>query len=60
MERITYDDMLRDPALLQTLIEEAHRARAKTMHRLMIEPVKAFFTGLRRLKARPAARSCAG
>ena len=44
-ELITYEAVRRDPELLRALINKAHRERAETMHRLIVVPIKALFTG---------------
>jgi hypothetical protein len=59
MEPITYEAVQRNPELLQALIIKAHQERAETVHRLIVEPIKAFFTGSRRPKLRPARRTSA-
>ena len=54
MEPITYEAVQRNPELLQALIDKAHQERAETVHRLIVQPIKALFTG--RYQAPVAAR----
>jgi hypothetical protein len=43
MEPITYEAVQRNPELLQALINKAHQERAETVHRLIVQPIKALF-----------------
>jgi hypothetical protein len=42
--KLTYQAILNDPSLLERIRTDAHRERAETMHRLLVEPVKRLLT----------------
>jgi len=44
MKPLTFDAVTRDPELMQALIREAHRERAKAVYRLIVEPIKSLFS----------------
>jgi hypothetical protein len=41
--KLTYEAILNDPSLLERARIDAHRERAETMHRLLVEPIKRLF-----------------
>jgi len=47
MDPITFESVTRNPELLQALMRQAHRERAEAVHRLIVEPIKSFFSPLR-------------
>lgn len=42
--KLTYEAILNDPRLLERILVEARHERALAVHRLIIAPLKAFFT----------------
>jgi hypothetical protein len=44
MKPLTFDAVTRDPELMQALIRQAHRERAKAVYRLIVEPIKSLFS----------------
>jgi hypothetical protein len=44
MKPLSFDAVTRDPELMQALIREAHRERAKAVYRLIVEPIKSLFS----------------
>ena len=45
MDPLSYEDYLRDPERVRALVlARAHRERAEAVHRLIVEPIKSFFT----------------
>ncbi len=52
MEPLTYEAVARNPELMRTLILQARRERAETIHRLIVEAIKSLFT----LRAQHASR----
>ncbi|HYN12887.1 MAG TPA: hypothetical protein VET51_09630 [Burkholderiales bacterium] len=48
--KLTYEDVLNDPRLLDRVLADARHERSLAVHRLIITPIKAFFT---RRAARP-------
>lgn len=42
--KLTYEAILNDPTVLERIRAEAHRERADAMHRLLIVPIKRFFS----------------
>ena len=49
--KLTYQAILDDPRLIDATLAAARRERALAVHRLIIAPIKSFFT--RRHAARP-------
>jgi hypothetical protein len=43
--KLTYEAILDDPGLLARIREDAHRARAEAMYRLVVKPVKDLLAG---------------
>ena len=43
--RPTYEDLMKDPAILDRMIAEARRERSKAVHELIVEPIKRMFSG---------------
>jgi hypothetical protein len=41
--KLTYQAVLNDPGLLERIQADAHRERAETLHRLVVEPIKNLF-----------------
>jgi len=41
--KLTYEAILNDPSLLERIQRQAHRERAKAMHRLIVLPIKDLF-----------------
>jgi len=41
--KLTYEAILNDHSLLERVMIDAHRERAETMHRLLVEPIKRLF-----------------
>jgi len=41
--KLTYEAILNDPGLFERVRIDAHRERAETMHRLLVEPIKRLF-----------------
>ncbi|MDQ5849630.1 MAG: hypothetical protein M3544_11790 [Pseudomonadota bacterium] len=42
--KLTYDAILNDPRLLDRVLAQARHERALTVHRLIIAPLKGFFS----------------
>jgi hypothetical protein len=56
MDPLTFEAASHNPELVRALMTQAHRERAEAVHRLIIEPIRSFFT--RQLRGRqPAVRS---
>jgi hypothetical protein len=55
MDPLTYEAITKNPELIHALSLQARRERARTVHRLIIEPIRQFFT--RDLFTRHATRS---
>ena len=55
--RINYEDLMNEPSLLHRLREQAHRERAKAVHRLIVAPIARLFAGH---AARPQVARMAG
>jgi hypothetical protein len=47
MDPITFESITRNPELVRALMRRAHRERAEAVHRLIVEPIKSFFSPLR-------------
>ena len=43
--KLTYEAVLNDPTLLERIRVDAHRERAETIRRLIVEPIKHLFAG---------------
>jgi hypothetical protein len=41
--KLTYEDILNNPELLERLERQAHRERAAAVHALIVQPIKMFF-----------------
>ena len=54
MENLTYQDVLRNPDLLDGLVRSAHRERSRTMGRWIAAAFRALFSRPRRPATRPA------
>ena len=59
MKPLTFEAVTRNPELMQALIREAHRERAKAVHCLIVEPVWSFFARLLQHRAQPPMRTSA-
>ena len=44
MDPLTFEAVTRNPELIRALMTEAHRERARDVHRLIIEPIKSLLT----------------
>jgi len=44
MKPLTFEAVTRDPELMERLIRQAHRERAKAIYRFIVEPLKSLFT----------------
>lgn len=53
MKRFTYEDLNRDPKLLQALVQQARRERSEAVYQLVVAPL------LRLFRAKPARRASA-
>jgi hypothetical protein len=59
METLTYEAVLRDPDLLDTIRRDAHRERAETVHRLILDALRTLLSRAPRSATRPALQSSA-
>jgi hypothetical protein len=55
--RLTYEDILNDPSLLERIERQAHRERAEAVHQLIVAPLKARLTAPRQPRIRPDMRT---
>ena len=44
MDPLTFEAISRNPELSRALMAQAHRERAREVHRLIVEPIKSLFT----------------
>jgi hypothetical protein len=44
MDPLTFEAITRNPELIRALMTEAHRERAEAVYRLILRPIKSFFT----------------
>jgi len=44
MDPLTFESVTRNPELIRALMAQAHRERAEAVYRLIVEPIKSFFT----------------
>jgi hypothetical protein len=42
--KLTYEAILQDPKIVERIMIDARRERARTMHRMLIEPITRLFT----------------
>lgn len=42
--KLTYEAILDDPKILERIVLDARRERARAMHRMLIEPIARLFT----------------
>ena len=42
--KLTYEAVLQDPKIVERIMIDARRERARAMHRMLIEPVTRLFT----------------
>jgi hypothetical protein len=50
MDPLTYEALSRNPELIQAILQQAHRERAEAVHRLIVAPIRKFFTRIRRFR----------
>jgi len=53
MDPLTFEALTRNPELIQALMAQARRERAKAVYRLIVEPIKSLFTPGDRHASRP-------
>jgi hypothetical protein len=46
MDPLTFEAVTRNPDLVRALMAQAHRERAEAVHRLIVDPIRAFFARL--------------
>jgi hypothetical protein len=45
MDPLTFEAVTKNPELIDAVLRQARRERAAAVHRLIVEPVKRFFSG---------------
>jgi hypothetical protein len=43
MDPLTFEAVTRNPEIVRALMRQAHRERARAVHRLIVEPIKSLF-----------------